>query len=436
MTKKGIIPLKVIAFLAVFWALSALVAFLLRDDSGSYGRVLLHELYEQENIDILYCGSSHVSHGIVADIADEMTGKTNFSTGTAAQSIQGTYAILKQAVKRYDIKTVFLEMEFAISTQTPPSRRDGFKSDYLVANGIKDPQIKLELLTSISTPKYYLNHFLPIGKDKYLTLNPKSLAYRAKSFVNGDYFRYEYESDDDEYAGRGCLLDYRVVKNGTFSETAHESPINLSAVSEEYLATVDKIIALCKEKGVELIFYSMPCTDFYLGEKGNYDEYHALIRDFLASRGFDFYDFNLAKESYMRFEDEDFRDDNHFNAQGCKKWTRLFWEFFLNGKPKEEFFYDSYKERMAAMSPRIFGLVYDFKDDKRHLEIKPIYNHLDNAVITYDVTASFSGTEEVLAQNSTETTWSLPRGKAGKIRVVSYLDGVKQNDCRENFAAF
>ena len=136
------IVFKIAVFAIVFYALSAIVAFCLSDDQTSYGRVLLHELYEQEKVDILYCGSSHVSHGIVASVADEMTGKKNFSTGTAAQSIQGTYAILKQAVKKYDIEKVFLEMEFAISTQTPPSKRSGFKSDYLVAKYIKDPKIK------------------------------------------------------------------------------------------------------------------------------------------------------------------------------------------------------------------------------------------------------------------------------------------------------
>ena len=138
----------------------------------------------------------------------------------------------------------------------------------------------------------------------------------------------------------------------------------------------------------------------------------------------------------MSFDDEDFRDDNHFNSSGCYKWTKAFWNFFNSGMTKEDFFYNSYAERMAKMDKKIFGLVYDFKDDKRTLEIKPIYNHIDNSVITYDITAKYSGTEEVLAKNSENSVVKLPHGKAGKIVVVSYLDGVKQNECSENFAAF
>ena len=138
----------------------------------------------------------------------------------------------------------------------------------------------------------------------------------------------------------------------------------------------------------------------------------------------------------MNFDDEDFRDDNHFNSSGCYKWTKAFWSFFNSGMKKEDFFYNSYAERMAKMDKKIFGLVYDFKDDKHTLEIKPIYNHIDNSVITYDITAKYNETEEVLAKNSENSFVELPHGKAGKIVVVSYLDGVKQNECSENFAAF
>ena len=436
MSNKMRIPLKIAVFCAVFYVLCVCVAFLFRNDQGSYARVLMHELYEQDNIDIMYCGSSHVSHGIVPEVADKMTGKNNFSTGTAAQSIQGTYAILQQAVKLHKIEKVFLEMEFAITTQAPKEKRTGFKADYLVAKYIKDPKIRFEFLTSISTPKYYLNHFLPIGKDKYMTLNPANLSYRFKSILSGDYFRYTYEDSDDEYAGKGCLLDVRTVKNGSFSETITESPIAISAISKDYQDTVDKIIGLCKAHDIELIFYSMPCTDFYLNEKGNYDDYYSFCKAFTAARGYDFYDFNLAKETYMDFEDEDFRDDNHFNRQGVYKWTRAFWNYFLGDISKEDMFYTSYAEKMASQPDRIFGLIYHFSDDKRCLEIQPVVNHVAQNRITYDVYAVTGSGETVLAEKSHETTVKLPSGMSGHIRVISYLDGVQQNDCTEKFASF
>ena len=146
MSKRIKIPLKIAVFIAVFFFLSLITATILRDDADAYSRILMHELYNQERIDVVYCGASHVSHGIVADVADEMSGMKNFSLGTAAQSIDGTYAILRQAVKLYDIKKVFLELDFAVATQRERKDRNGFSSDYLVALYLQDPLIKADFL--------------------------------------------------------------------------------------------------------------------------------------------------------------------------------------------------------------------------------------------------------------------------------------------------
>lgn len=428
---------KILVFAVVFYFLTICFAFILKDDSESYARILMHEFYNQENIDIMYCGASHVSHGITPGLANKITGKNNFSTGTASQTIEGTYAILKQAVKLYNIEKVFVEMDFAVSAKHAKNDRNGFSADYIVSDYIKDPFIKIEFLKSISSPKYYLNHILPIGKDKHMTLNPSKFVKKIKNIVAGDYFSYKYKSADSEYDGKGCVLNLDYIKNGTFSNDVEEGKINISNISDEYKDTIDKIIALCKENGIELIFYSMPCSDYYLAEKGNYDDYYVFCRDFLAERGFDYYDFNLAKEKYMKLEDSDFSDDNHFSKQGVYKWTQLFCDYFYEGKiPANDMFYNSYAEKIANQEARIFGLVLLQSDDKKSLLIKPMANHVASNRITYDVYAVCGSEEMLLAKNSSQTTVELPAGKSGKIRVISYMDGIKQNDCSENFASF
>ena len=397
MNKKIRIALKIAIFLVLFYVLSMFVAAVLRDDADAYSRILMHELYNQtDGIDILYCGASHVSHGIVADIADEMTGKRNFSSGTAAQSIDGTYAVLKQATKLYNIERVFLELDFAVATQKAKKERTGFSSDYLVALYLKDPLIKAEFLANISEPKYYINHLLPIGKDKHLTLRPQDLIRKVGGIINGDYFRYNYLSDDSEYAGRGCVMDWDKIANGSFVNDRDEGRIRVEAISEDWKNTIDKIIALCKEKNIALTMYSMPCSDYYLNEKGNYDEYYSFIKKFCAERGFEYYDFNLAKETFFYPEDEDFSDDNHFNKQGVLKWTRAFWTFFASENAKEDFFYNSYAEKMAALGDKVFGIVAKTSEDKKSISITPITNISDKNRINYRVYTIISGKEAVL----------------------------------------
>lgn len=437
MSKKIRIPLKIVVFTIIFYLLCICISAIFRDDYASYGRILMHELYEQDNIDIMYCGASHVSHGITAKIADKENGKNNFSSGTAAQTINGTYAILRQAVKLYKIEKVFLELDFAVATQPSVKNRKGFKADYLVSRYIKDPVIRFEYLTSISTPKYYINHFLPIGKDKYMTLNPKDLAYRFKSIVSGDYFNYVYEDEDAEYDGKGCLLDVRPIKNGTFENDKDEGPIRVWDISDDWKNTVDKIIALCKEHNIELIFYSQPCTDFYLHEKGNYDEYYQFCKDFTSSRGFDYYDFNLAKEKYQLLEDEDFHDDNHFSKQGVYKWTQIFCDYFFTHKiPKDDMFHSSYAEKIALQEDKIYGLVMKMSDDKKSLDITPIKNHVEDSRITYDVFVKVDGKESQVCTKTSDKHIVLPAKQTGTVRVVSFIDGVEQTNCKTHFTTF
>ena len=431
---------KIIAFVFVFFILTWIVAFFCKDDANSYARVLFHEFYEQEKIDYLICGASHVSHGVEANRASDSFGKAVFNIGTPSQQIDGTLAILRQAVKSYRIEKVFLELDFAIATDRPVSERNGFKAEYIVAGGLKDKAIKADYLLHCSRPIYYLNSFLPIGKDKMMTLNPKKVGKKLRSLLNGDYFKYQYGDEDSEYAGKGCVLDVGEIADGTFSNYYREGMIDLSGISDDWKNTVDKIIALCRENGIELIFYSMPGSDFYLNERGNYDEYYAFCRDFCAERGFRYYDFNLARPELCALSDSDYHDDNHLSKKGVYRWTEIFCDFFSEKYTEADalgtYFYASYAEKMATQSDRIFGLYLIQSDDRTTLEITPLSNHVSPSRITYDVYAIFGGEETLLARNSINTSAALPSGKSGKIRVVSYIDGIKQNDCTERFASF
>ena len=91
---------------------------------------------------------------------------------------------------------------------------------------------------------------------------------------------------------------------------------------------------------------------------------------------------------------------------------------------------------MQEMDERIFGLYVIECDDRKSLEIIPVKNHVDSSKITFDVYALCDGETITLAEKSTDTIFPLPDGKSGKIRAISYIDGVKQNDCVENFASF
>jgi len=438
--KKMCLLLKIFLFIFIFFLISVPVSFLLKDDAKSYARILFHEFYVQNNIDYLICGASHVSHGVDGIRASDFFNKNVFSTGTSQQQIDGTYAILRQAVKLYKIEKVFLELDFAITCAPSFSQRKGFSAEYIVSDNLRDFGIKFSYLLGCSRSKYYLNAFLPVGKDKMLTLNPKKIAFKMNSIFNGDYFGYTYYDEKLEYAGKGCVMDSDFVPDGSFSDYQYETFIPVFAVSSDWKRTIEKIIDLCRKNEIELIFYSMPGSDFYLNQRKNYDEYYSFCRDFVTEKGFAYYDFNLVRPDVLSLRDSDFCDDNHLSKNGVSVWTDAFCDFF-DSKYKEKnalekYFYSSYAQKMSDMPDKIFGLYMITSDDKKSMEITPISNHVDPKKITYDVYAIVGNEESLLAKNSIQTLVSLPTGKSGKIRVISYIDGVKQNDCTENFVSF
>ena len=239
--------LKFLFFVIGFYVVSSFVAFLLKDDANAYSRVMMHEFYNQEKIDILSCGASHTSHGMNPNVANEITGKKTFCCGTASQKIDGTYAILQEAVNRYKLEKVLVELDFGIADKPGFKERTGLASEYIVSSYLRNPKIKLEYLLNCSAPKFYVNSFLlPIGKYKMLDLNPKKRIEKLKSIFSGAYFRYEYYSDDSEYAGKGCVLNYDVVENGSFQNTHPEPPINVGGIPKDYTDTLKKIAELCE----------------------------------------------------------------------------------------------------------------------------------------------------------------------------------------------
>ena len=101
-----------------------------------------------------------------------------------------------------------------------------------------------------------------------------------------------------------------IIENGTYCSDG-EKPIAVKSIGEDYKNTVRKIVAFCEQNKIPLTFFSMPCSDFYLAAKGNYDEYYDFVKDFTSSMGYEYYDFNLCKEEFLYLEDCDFWDDNH-----------------------------------------------------------------------------------------------------------------------------
>ena len=178
----------------------------------------------------------------------------------------------------------------------------------------------------------------------------------------------------------------------------------------------------------------MPCSDFYLHEKGDYNIFYSEMKNYINSLGFEYYDFNLCKEEFS-MNDDDYFDDNHLNINGIDKFSRFSCDFFTGKISAKDMFYSSYAQKTQNQKQKIYGLLIIKTEDGKSFEIIPMTNINDKDSITYDISIqNLNGINE-LAKNTKETKFALPKGTSGKILVKSYVNGILNNSVKENYVA-
>lgn len=434
MNTKAFLFIKLFLFGIIFYIICFLAAFILRDDMNAYTRILMHDLHQQKNIDILFCGASHVSHGLNPMILDKRLKKETFCAGTPSQQLDGTYTILREAIKQHKIGKVYVELDFAVAKGTDLSKRKPSEDIFLISHYLTDPAIKFDYIVHSTSPKYYLNSFLPIGMNKLITLDPGKIYKNIKSKATGEYYKYIYKSKNSSYAGKGSILDDDAVENGTFFSNG-EVPIPLDELNKNWENRLDSIITLCRINDIPVSFYANPSTDFYLLERQNYDDYNAAVRKFLSKYNLPYYDFSLCKEQYFQLEDHDFSDDNHLNKFGVQKFSDFFCSFEDGTIDKSSLFYPTFKAKMDNQPSHIYGLELFTSEDKKSMRIQPVLNHGDRNKITYDVYIKTNDEKTIIAKGTLNTVIDFPENTYGTITIISYYDGIKQNTVTKQYTS-
>lgn len=379
---------KIILFLAIFLGAEHLVHFCAFDDRKAISRVMLHELYHQKDgIDVLFCGASHVQLSFDPSVTDEIFQANTFNAGSSAQPLEATDAIIREAASLYDLKEVYVDLDYSIATRSEVS----LESIYAVSDYMRPSWNKAEFLLHATPARYYLNSFLPLGQGRTLTHNPSEIPEIVKGKFSYNY--RHFISDVDSYQGKGYIASHvylepeeeeagssSVERDSTAADsesgtTQEGSSLNRNGVLERQKAVFQKeleatppspipdripeedqvvlndIISFCQEKEISLTFVVTPMSDYYLSQIGNYDDYIAMVRTFLAGKDVPFYDFNLARTEYLDLSDvKYYTDSNHLNRDGARLFSEVFGKFFTGQIPEADLFYSSYSEKLADLA--------------------------------------------------------------------------------------
>lgn len=378
-----------VIFCVLFAGCNKFFQYILIDDTASYTRLTFHEMYEQENIDVLFVGSSHCYRSFIPEILDKELGVNTFNCGTSSQHLDGSYMIIKEAARYNDIKHIYLEVYFNAAFAVNKERTD-LTQTYIISDYLRPSLDKVQYLLNASTKEYYSNSFFRARRNwsrffdadyiKDLVLKKGTAAYKN--------YEYTYVAQETEwYAGKGYVANNQTVENWNYFLDKELLAADFDTVSKDWLHALEDIIDFCDKKGIALTLVAAPMPNYLLAAIGNYDEYIGLIQDMIADTDIRYYDFNLCKEEYFPNTSFLFKDKDHLNCYGAEKFSQLFADF-INGKiPEEDLFYDSYEEKIGQLLPTVFGIVYhDRSNDKGETTRKCQIVSTGNDSLEYKIT--------------------------------------------------
>lgn len=340
--------LMIVAVIALLCGLIRLCNYLLMDDSQSYTRLTMHELYERadagEEIDTLFLGSSHCYRAYDPELYEELTGRTAYNLGSSSQNYDTSYYLLREAARLYDLKTVYLDMYYKFLFMDSEDR------DLVQANIISDymrPSLnKLSFLLTTTEAKNYTNRFFPFRRS-WQELG--DFAYVRENLAKKQaesYRKYEPVTvEADQYAGRGFVWsDARLdVDAITWWDNFGKVADDMQLDTTYPVSYIEKIVSFCREHDIRLVFVTAPSLNQYLEAIGPYDSAHAYVQKLAERFGVEYLDFNLAKTEYLELTADDYIDVDHLNGAGAEKLTLLLTE--ADGKPIDEYFNACYDDK-------------------------------------------------------------------------------------------
>ncbi len=426
-----------------------------------WNRILFHSYYEQEKIDNVFLGSSHVYCDINPTILDQLNKGNNFNLSTPAQRWDDTYYLLKDVTSRFAVKNVYLECYYFYLLESPVRNEEEKKTemmDYIdnqenlsrpwqLSYAMRPSLAAFSILFGSADFDHIIETVFPFARYRENVFNREAILENIKSKTSDGYknFAYHVENRDDD--GNTHCIDY-LEKGYYFSDrklmdrekcvfqTSDLEKGAFGAKSEKYLR---KTIEMCQSKGITIKLFVSPIFDTQLLSTIDYDRYIIMLKSISDEYGVELYDFNLVKNEYLNIKHGDyFFDMGHLNGEGASLFTRALWDV-LQSSPEEnkDRFYKTYRERLQDTEPELYGLYYWGSDTGEEINADGTtaysmyhYEIADNRDMRYRISRTIvdktgNGKDEsVFVQDfDGNKEFDVPQGQEGIISIDAEYEG-------------
>lgn len=306
---------------------------------------------KNEDIDILFLGSSRSFRGIDTASLTEDLGVNVFNLSYESPTYFTTYYLLKEAYDICQPQEVYLE----VSTQN--FKRTTSKHELDV----------YQQLTKKNRTDYKEN-----SDFEYTEFSLFEFSNFLNNFSNGMFaHNLECKFGDDENLARGVNTKKSTYKGMGYLESSVVADKKDLILPESYfqdgklwgddfankkqLKYFYKIIEFCQSKNIKVTLYSPPYPEeIFSPNKDSFVAFDLFLNDIMNDYGVDFIDFSKIKKDIITLKIDMFYDANHCNSKGAKMIEPVLVEI-INQKENgtynySDWFYDNYLDVVAAYS--------------------------------------------------------------------------------------
>ena len=303
MMKKMKTALSVIAVLLVFVAVFCLVTQLLTPKYMTdlvEGSMISQYYRESGNHDVVFIGDCEVYANYSPMEMYRSQGITAYIRGTSQQLIWQSYYVLKETLKYETPKAVVFNVN-AMRYGEPV--KEAFNR--LTIDQMRWSEEKIGIIqASMTEEEDFLSYVFPI------------LRYHSRfDELTQEDWEYFFKVKDNTY--NGYLVNKNINPVGALPAKRPLADDQLADICYDYL---DKITALCKENGVELILVKAPSLYPYW-----YEQYDEQMAEYARENGLAYYNFAACIEEIgLDFQVDTYDAGLHLNHTGAEKLSRYF----------------------------------------------------------------------------------------------------------------
>lgn len=286
---------------------------------NSYNQKRFEEFYnlKKDTLDLVFVGSSHSYCTFDPEIFDNYLNINSYQMGMPLQNPMSTYYTILEILNYQKPKAIVMEIYWGLLNSDFDLNQTKTLFQVLKNKKLKEQYIS-EAFSLEEKLKYKIN-ILKYQAD-FFAFKGNEYKQKIKNKFNLKDIQTEKQVGTEYYKDKGFIFsDYKMLPN-EFNKTNQfrffdGKDWTFSKVQKEYL---NKIIKLCKDNNINLMFVTAPIANVSMEYIKNYKLVYNEILNFSNKNNIYYIDYNLINENTKLLTNDNFRDDAHLNYSGAK----------------------------------------------------------------------------------------------------------------------